>query len=261
MPFTPTHLLAAVPVSRFWPGKVPAAALAIGTVAPDWPLFVPWGPDYLATHSLPGTFTHALPVALLILSIWRWLIADPLRELAPEILRSRWRASPVVTPLLQPRRWMMTLLAMWLGILTHVVWDAFTHRDQWGVALLPLLSRDWLELGGVVLPGYKVLQHGSSIVGLPILGLWLWWWTRRSGVVAHDQPALPPRVHRVLGGGLILVTLSVGCGSALGMMATIENWQSLRPAVYIGIVSGVRTMAVGILLYCLGFKLWQRCRS
>ena len=29
-----------------------------------------------------------------------------------------------------------------LGALTHVVWDAFTHLDRWGMRLFPVLGRE-----------------------------------------------------------------------------------------------------------------------
>jgi hypothetical protein len=59
-------------------------------------------------------------------------------------------------------------LSIMIGSTTHVVWDAFTHSTGWGVLLLPQLSAMFSVFGPPV-PGYKILQYGSTLLGLPAL--------------------------------------------------------------------------------------------
>ena len=66
MPFTPTHVAAALPalpwLRRF--GNVPASALVIGTMIPDAAVFLPRVFDYGVAHSVPGLFTRGLPAGV-----------------------------------------------------------------------------------------------------------------------------------------------------------------------------------------------------
>lgn len=61
----------------------------------------------------------------------------------------------------------MLAASLVLGVLTHIVWDLFTHEGRWGVDALPALDDMWGPL-----TGYKWLQHGSSVIGLLIIGIW-----------------------------------------------------------------------------------------
>ena len=50
MPFTPTHVLAILPIAALKRPALPFSALVIGSMIPDLPLFVPLSPDYGTTH-------------------------------------------------------------------------------------------------------------------------------------------------------------------------------------------------------------------
>lgn len=54
MPFTPTHVLAILPVAAVKRFPLPFSALVIGSMIPDLPLFLPWSPGYDQTHSVAG---------------------------------------------------------------------------------------------------------------------------------------------------------------------------------------------------------------
>lgn len=56
-----------------------------------------------------------------------------------------------------------------IGASTHVFWDSFTHANRWGTRLLPGLSEPVFQLAGSEIPGFKMLQYGSTLVLLPIL--------------------------------------------------------------------------------------------
>lgn len=73
----------------------------------------------------------------------------------------------------------MLLLAasLAIGVVSHIVWDLFTHEGRWGTTAIGALDAEWGPL-----PGYKWLQHGSSVIGLAIIGMWmLVWLVRRKG--------------------------------------------------------------------------------
>ncbi|NYE20725.1 DUF4184 family protein [Microbacterium immunditiarum] len=192
MPFTPSHAVVTLPFLRT---PLVPAAIAVGAMTPDLPLFVRGTPiRYGWTHDLlwlPAT----LVLALALLLVWRCALRPAVRELSPRPLAARlpreWDSGataalretfglrPTGETDAPPRRpWVTVLLlgaSLAIGVVSHIVWDLFTHEGRWGVAAMPALDEAWGPLDG-----YKWLQHGSSVVGLVILAVWgLVWLARR----------------------------------------------------------------------------------
>lgn len=190
MPFTPSHAVVALPLLRT---PLVPAALAIGAMTPDLPLFTRGlGPGYLFTHSAANVVYTAL-IALALLLIWRVVLRPGLVALAPAVVARRlpaeWSFSGLATAreALRGRGgrsgpWLLAV-SLVLGVLSHIGWDLFTHEGRWGVEALPALQQMWGPM-----PGYRWLQHGSSIVGLLVLaGFALRWLGQR------PVRPLPPR--------------------------------------------------------------------
>jgi len=175
MPFTPSHAVIALPFIRT---PLVPAAIAIGAMTPDLPLFLRGaGVDYPFTHTLANVVWTST-IAFVLFLVWRVVLRPAVGELAPSALARR-----------LPRDWSQTgrvaagaavgvgsgtpfaplLLAVSLmvGVVSHILWDLFTHEKRWGVEVLPALDEMWGPL-----TGYRWLQHGSSVIGLVILGVW-----------------------------------------------------------------------------------------
>ena len=91
---------------------------------------------------------------------------------------------------------MLTSLALFVGSVTHVVWDAFTHDYGLFVRAWPALkSPVTASLPG--LPWYSALQFGSTIFGMLALVAAVWPWLREQPSVAIPQ--LVVRTGAVLG--------------------------------------------------------------
>ncbi|MGZ8804349.1 MAG: DUF4184 family protein [Microbacterium sp.] len=186
MPFTPSHAVVALPFVRT---PLVPAAIAVGAMAPDLPLFVRGMPlHYGLTHSL-AWLPLTVVVALALLLIWRCVLRPAIRELSPRWLATRlpdeWDAGAAaslretfaIDGAAVRASWRGTallLVSLAIGILSHIVWDLFTHEGRWGVEVLPVLDEQWGPI-----TGYKWLQHGSSALGLAILALWALLWLRR----------------------------------------------------------------------------------
>lgn len=194
MPFTPSHAVVALPFVRT---PLVPAAIAVGAMAPDLPLFLRGTPiTYLGTHDLrwlPATVV----LALTLLLIWRCVLRPAVRELSPRWLAER---LPRAWDDGAARGWTETLTQSWrailllvaslaIGILSHIAWDAFTHEGRIGVVLLPALGEQW----GPLL-GFKWVQHGSSALGLLILVIAGFTWLRRQSPAPVDR-ALPGGVR------------------------------------------------------------------
>lgn len=166
MPFTPTHILAALPV-HFSYRKLLLSPLAVGSMIPDFVMFFPIS-DYHFSHSLVGLFAYCLPMGMLVYYLWELCGKEFAIALSPQWVQYRIYDYRRSKPRLSVIDILLTAIAIVIGSITHIVWDAFTHKGEWGVELIPLLASK-LEIVGMGLPGYKLFQYGSTFIGLPLL--------------------------------------------------------------------------------------------
>lgn len=183
MPFTVSHAVVALPFVRT---PLVPAAIAIGAMTPDLPLFLRGlVPPYAVTHDLAWLPVTTL-MAFVLLLVWRCVLRPATRELVPRPLAQRlpaeWDAGApaaareTVSGGVVGILWLVLSLA--LGVVTHVAWDFFTHEGRAGEMLFPALEQPWGPL-----PGVKWLQYGSGVFGLAGLAIFgVWWLSRRSAV-------------------------------------------------------------------------------
>ncbi|NCT92738.1 DUF4184 family protein [Cellulomonas sp. APG4] len=171
MPFTLSHPAAVLPVAR---GPLVPAALVAGSLAPDVPYFVAapryagaWYEPFVnatTTHHWPGLLTVAVPTAAVLVALW-WLVRTPLADL---VVRAHGApaARRLVAPGVRGIGWLLVSLVV--GVLTHVVWDSFTHADGALVGRVALLR----EPVGAGLDVARLLQHVSTVAGAVVLVVW-----------------------------------------------------------------------------------------
>lgn len=144
MPFTPSHAVVALPFLRT---PLIPAAIAVGAMTPDLPMYVRGLPlTYSRTHDLAWLPVTVL-VAALLLVVWRGLLRPVASELTPAWVARRlpvgWEAGARdsvretfgmargVAP--TPGRSVGLLaISLTLGVVSHIVWDLFTHEGRWG---------------------------------------------------------------------------------------------------------------------------------
>ncbi|UJP10674.1 DUF4184 family protein [Microbacterium sp. KUDC0406] len=224
MPFTPSHAIVALPFVRT---PLVPAAVAIGAMTPDLPLFLrAFGPDYGFLHAVPNLLWTSLLAAVLLL-IWRVVLRPASVELVPAAVAARlpgeWRtrgADAARETFWRPgRRWypLLLLVSLMIGVASHILWDSFTHEGRWGVELFPVLDEQW---GGLL--GYKWLQYGSGLIGLIVLAVYAVLWLRRRPVHPAAQ-RLPRWVPTVWIGALpLMMVLAVAAGHAVWGPFTAE---------------------------------------
>ncbi|MGV9640125.1 DUF4184 family protein [Streptomyces sp. NPDC004822] len=263
MPFTLSHAAAVLPAVRTGgtgrAGLVPAV-LVTGSFAPDMTYYaasvlsgaMEFGD---VTHSLPGVFTVDVVIAWALVGLWL-LLREPLVALLPDRLQAR----PAALLRCGAPRARMTpgLVARWyvsavLGGLTHVVWDAFTHLDRWGMRVFPVLGE---EVAGS--PLYWYLQYGGSAVAAVVVAVFVTVALRRAaGVPVAGVPVLSGRDRWVA------VVVLGGCAAVAAFErasrwwefwgATAKYWE-LIPSLCFGAGAG---LAVGLLLYGTAVRLWR----
>ncbi|MFF1308962.1 DUF4184 family protein [Streptomyces sp. NPDC058307] len=264
MPFTLSHAAAVLPAMRTdgtGRGRLVPAVLVAGSFSPDMTYYaasvVPGAMEFgTVTHSFPGVFTVDVLIAWTLVGLWL-LLREPLVALLP-----RRRQGGVATLLRcgTPRARVRTALAArWyasavLGALTHVVWDAFTHHDRWGVRLFPVLGR---ELAGS--PGYWYVQYGSSALAAVVIAVFWGYALRRAPWVA-EPPGVPVLSVRdrwwamaLLGGCVTVGALRRASRWWAYWGSTAKPWE-LIPALCFGAGAG---LVLGVLLYATAVRLWR----
>ena len=141
----------------------------IGSMSPDFAYFLPLSLARGSTHDLYGVLFFCWPVGLALWLLYVHLLERPTIELLP----AAWRAR--VTP--SDRRISFKVLALAsvaviLGALTHIAWDAFTHQNTLVTDAFPVLNSRLFEYRGRGIRVFFLLQILSSIFGL--FALWIW---------------------------------------------------------------------------------------
>lgn len=239
MPFTPAHVAAVLPLRGRW--GLPFAALAAGSMSPDLPYFLPFSLPRLATHTPLGIITWDLLFGLGMWTVWR-LAAPGLHDMAPTLIRSRWRLVGA-----SHSTWWAVVLAVILGSATHVVWDSFTHAGYPGAALGPLATTYPSPIGPF--PGYRYLQYTSGVVGLVILGA-MGWRLPSSTPALREQPcmaALAPSI--MLASALVFVAIRT-----TGM----DDPSDRRALVFAAVTSSISGVCLALVMLCVVHTLRAR---
>jgi hypothetical protein len=264
VPFTLSHAAAVLPAVRTdgsGRGRLVPAVLVAGSFAPDMTYYaasaLPGAMEFgKVTHSFPGVFTVDVAVAWVLTGLWL-LAREPLVALLPRARQGRAavllrcgasyaRATP------GRAGWWYASAA--LGSLTHVVWDAFTHPDRWGMRLLPVLGR---KVAGS--PLYWYLQYGGSLVAAIVI----------AGFVVLALRSTPPAAAPV---GVPVLSLRDRCWAAavIGGCAAVGAGQrafrfwvcqgsvsrpwEVVPALCFGAGAG---LVLGLLPYVAGVRVWR----
>lgn len=132
MPFTPSHAVVALPFIRT---PLVPAAIAVGAMTPDLPLFVrAVVPTYSTTHDF-AAIAITVAMALGLLLVWRLLLRPAARVLAPAPIAERlppsWQRGSRATlkeTFVGDRgavaQTMLLLVSLAIGIASHILWDS-----------------------------------------------------------------------------------------------------------------------------------------
>lgn len=188
MPFTPAHAVVALPFVRT---PLFPAAIAIGAMTPDLPLFLRGTP--LTYDLLHTNVVVSMLVALALLTLWYLVLRPAVRELTPTWVARRlplewdqmgaesWASMRAPRPGARHPIWgdtsvvaALVAISLLIGVVSHPVWDAFSHEGRWGLEVFPALAENWGSLFG-----YKWVQYVSGVGGTLLLAICGAIWLRR----------------------------------------------------------------------------------
>ncbi|MFJ8080489.1 DUF4184 family protein [Streptomyces sp. NPDC096205] len=263
MPFTLSHAAAALPLMRTdgtGRGALVPSVLVAGTFSPDLTYYaasvlsgaMEFGD---VTHSFPGVFTVDVLISWALVGLWL-LVREPLVAL---LSRNRQHRTATLLRCGAPRARVRPSTAAWwyvsaaLGALTHVVWDAFTHLDRWGMRLFPVLGR---EIAGS--PLYWYLQYGGSAVAAVVIVVFL---VRALRHAPAAEPVGVPLLSLrdrwaagVLIGGCALVAAVQRATRWWAQWKPIAEPWELIPTLCFGAGAG---LFLGVLLYAVTVRVWR----
>jgi len=168
MPFTLSHPAAIVPLVRWTQHPLFVVTLVIGSIAPDIGYYLRMFTLATMAHSFAGTLLISAPAGMLLLGSVLFA-KEPMLFLMPSRFRGHVAASLTLPSKAFPALVLQLYFWTWVGALTHVAWDSFTHRTGWMVERLPALQASFSISTEVSFPLYYAFQQTSTLFGFVIV--------------------------------------------------------------------------------------------
>jgi hypothetical protein len=249
MPFTPSHVAAALPFQRT---PLVTSALVIGCMTPDFEYFLRFAPIGGFGHTLPGVFLLDLPMALVVLWLFHAYAKVTLYNWLPQNLRRRIQLVPNSPPFKNVAQFGLVLLSILIGIATHIAWDSFTHPGFW------FYSRYWYYLHRTIqVPAYgpmeyiRVIQQASTVFGALVLVLWFWQWYRKTAPTQPDQAPTSRENPRTALFVVCIVALVMAAFRTLllvgiGGLVQVESYKCVFERA---VIMAIDAFCVGVVVY------------
>ncbi|HVZ98514.1 MAG TPA: DUF4184 family protein [Chitinophagaceae bacterium] len=165
MPFTFSHPAIVLPATKLPKKYYSMSSLITGSMTPDFEYFIRMRDYSRYSHTIAGMFWFDLPLGLALLFIFHNIVRDTLIRYMPFIFNVRFSFA-------EKFNWnnyfrknvFIVLISLLVGIGSHLLWDSFTHHDDYFAETIPFLNGESLVLGHSVYVA-SILQFASSIAG------------------------------------------------------------------------------------------------
>ena len=163
-------------------------------------------------------------------------------------------------PLLPLRRlaWVATLI--FLGAVTHVVWDGFTHEDEWALRDYPQIATVMITVAGHELHWCGLLQYGSSVLGLGLLAWWSWQWYRRApaGCTPADSAFLR-RARPAIAAAMVVFGAGDGVFYGLAYACKLPGPFERQGVPRAAFINGIDAFGLALLIFVtvVNIQVWR----
>jgi Domain of unknown function (DUF4184) len=256
VPFTFSHPIAVVPLAR---SPLVFSALVVGSLSPDFEYFLLFATTSIISHSWLGILVFCLPAGLVVLWLWHYLLKDFLVELLPDAHYQRLR--PVCRPFsfFPASRFLLIALSIVIGAATHFLWDSFTHSYGWGVQNISILNTIVLQTSFYTLRFFRVLQHGSTLLGLTALAiLYVRWYQRAKPQGSDNTRCLSAKARLRIIVVAIIIAASVALTCAWAISPPMESFYAFRKFVVKNAVVGMGTLGVELATLSMWWYIVRR---
>lgn len=162
MPFTFAHPAIVLPLARASSRYFSLTALVIGSIIPDFEYFLRAEIYSAYSHTVTGLLYFDAPVGLIVYLAFVYIVRMPLLIHLPEYFRERFNSS------FYQMRWRVVVGSILIGAASHLIWDSFTHRTGYIAQRMTFLQKSVI-IGDYPVPIFKVMQHGSTLMGLLVI--------------------------------------------------------------------------------------------
>lgn len=171
MPFTFAHPSIVLPLkSKYFN----FSGLILGSMAPDLIYFVLFNPSSNLGHTFWGFLLFNLPMCFLLNYLFYKYIQELFICTLPNFISDKYMYMIKNKNILSNKRDIIIFVySCLIGMITHVLWDAFTHNTGFFVQNIAFL-RNSIVLFNFNIPIYKIFQHGSTIIGFFIIFVYIY---------------------------------------------------------------------------------------
>lgn len=204
MPLTFAHPAAVLPFSRD-SKYINFLAMVLGSMSPDFEYFLRGMPSGEIGHTFVGFVTFNLPIVVIVYFIYQTFIHRTLVSHLPLSLQSTFTPKTNSTTLLKV---VVFLYSTLFGMLTHVVWDSFTHVNGFIVEKFSILTYN-VVIFDFHIPFFKFLQHGGTIVGITAILLFMY--VRAARSKGYPESNIESKQKWMYWGQISLLTMCLVC--------------------------------------------------
>jgi hypothetical protein len=170
MPFTPAHASIVLPLLKLKPQHVSATALVIGSVAPDFEYFLKMSVSSQYSHTLLGILYFDIPMTIVLAFLFHEVVKKNLISNLPAYFQ--YRLQDLLNLNFREHfkaHYKIVVISAFMGSLSHIIWDAFTHNDGFFAQRISLYKHVVVPYDGVRYPLFYALQNISTAIGLMIV--------------------------------------------------------------------------------------------
>jgi len=241
MPLTFAHPAAILPFSRK-SRSIHFSALVLGSMAPDFEYFLTGRPMGEIGHTFAGFIWFNLPLVILVYFIYRLFVHKTLFNHLPICLQDPYVKKIDSNGIVKIVVFCYSAL---FGMLTHVVWDSFTHINGYMVLKFPVFFTYSTNIYGFSIPLYKFLQHGSTLFGLTIILVYMY--VRASSQRDHNRIHVSPKRKLIFGSSISLLAV------VFVFLWYLIDYVSIK-SYGIVVVRMIDSFLLGLLVSSLAFK-------
>lgn len=246
MPLTFAHPAAVLPFSRD-SKYVNFLALVLGSMSPDFEYFLRGMPYGEIGHTCFGFITFNLPIVVIVYLIYKACIHRTLFRHLPSILQDTYSQKKSSARSLKVFIFLYSAL---FGMLTHVVWDSFTHLGGFMVSNLSILTST-VHIYGFNIPIFKFLQHGSTIVGIIAIIGYMYFRTAKNRCTGDRNTG--PKQKLMYWGQIALLTTLLFCLWYLIDSVSIESYGII-------VVRIIDSALISLLIVSISFQHFYRAK-
>ena len=167
MPFTLSHPAIILPFLKN--KKLSATALIVGSMSPDFEYFFRMQNQSEFSHTFLGIFLVDIPLSFIVMFVFHQIIKKPMIENSPIYFQHRMQELKELNWFVYLKKNVIVILiSLFIGAVSHLFWDSFTHSHGFFVQRNPFLNKEIYSI-----PLYSIAQYLSSIIGFVFISIYI----------------------------------------------------------------------------------------